>query len=314
MKRYLLVVLCALLTALPVDAKTLNEVAAVINTSIVTTYQLDQAVKVALARNAQANQMTGEQFDQLRQQILDQLINDELAKQRVKELGLQVPDPELNAAIEDVMRKNNLTQETLNQALAAQGMTYEGYRETLKNEILRYKLLNREVNYKVQVSRSEIRDYFREHIDEYRVPPSVRVSHISIKVPAGADQDTLEQLRKKADLARDQLLSGIPFDQVLEEFGSSASGGDMGELIEEDLSPQLRQSLTGLEVGQVSEPLLMNDQLLLFLITARNPGDSGLFDRVSGEIEEILKVQKTEARFKEWTLELREKSHIEIRI
>lgn len=315
MKRILpLLLLCSLIATAPVLAKTLTKVAAVVNKNIISTYQLDKAVQDALAKTPQKNQLTAEQYDQLRTKVLDQLINEELVVQRIKELKLQVPDAEMNAAIEDVERKNNLTPETLKQALAAQGMTYEGYRAQLKKQILRYKLLSREVNYKVQVTDSEIRTYFREHIDEYRAAPKVRVSHLSFKIPPDASKETLAAIRKQADACRDQLLSGEDFAKVLKEQGTAATGGDMGMLVEKDLAKQLRKALAGLEVGQVTEPLIMNNQLNLFLVTGRNPGDIHLFDHKKPEIEEVLKQQKTEARFKEWTKELREHGHVDIRL
>jgi len=315
MKRTLLLLLLgSLLASSPALAKTLTKVAAVVNNNIVSTYQLDKAVQETLAKDYSGNQLSTEQVEQLRKRVLEQLINNELIDQRIKELNLQVPDSELDAAIDDVQRKNNLNREMLEKALADQGMTFKNYREQVRKEILHYKLLGREVNYKVQVTSNEIRDYFREHIDQYRAAPKVRVSHISFAIPPGASSEALAEIRKKADACRDQLLRGEKFEQVLAAQGTAASGGDMGVLVEEDLTEQLRGALAGLEVGQVTEPIVMNEQMHLFLITERNPGDSHLFDRVSSEIEEILKQKKTEERFKEWTKELRDNSQIEIRL
>jgi|GEM_PF-463790 len=296
------------------ESRYLFKVAAVVNNNIISTYQLDKAVQDTLAKETKANQLSDEQVKQLRSRILEQMVNEELVNQRIKELNLQVSEADLDAAIEDIQKSNNLTRESLVQALAAEGMTLEGYREQLKKQIQRYRLLAREVNYKVLVTSSEIREYFRKHIDQYRAEPKVRVSHISYKVPPGATEAELAKIRKQADICRDQLLSGEDFSKVLAAQGEIASGGDMGFLVEQDLTEQLRNALAGLEVGQVTEPMIMNDQLNLFLVTERNPGDSHLFEKVSPEIEKILKEKKTEARFQEWTKELREQGHVEIRI
>lgn len=314
MKRFLLLLLLVLLTVQPLAAKTLTKVVAVVNTDIISSYQLDKAVLEALARDAKGNQLTSAQFDQVKAQVLESLINDKLVEQRIKELGLTVPDPELNAAIEDVQIKNKLNAEQLKQAVESQGMSFDAYRDQLKKEILRYKLLGREVNYKVQVTSGEVRDYFREHIDEYRAKPKVRVSSISYELPNDAVESSIEEIRKQANLSRDLLLDGKDFNDVLAAQGESVFGGDMGELVEDDLTEELRNALTGLEVGQVSEPVVMNNHLHLFLVTERNPGDINLFDRVKGDIEEILKKEKTDQRFKEWAQELRERGHIDIRI
>lgn len=311
---FLLLLLTALLSIASVSAKTLTRVAAVINNDIISTYQLDKAVLAALAKDANGNQLTSKQFDELKIRVLEQLINEKLVEQRIKEMGLTVPDPELNAAIEDVQRKNNLTATALRQAVEAQGMSFEAYREQLKQEILRYKLLGREVNHKVQVTSSEVREYFREHIDEYRSKPKVRVSSISYEIPANVSSNEMAEIRKQVAVTRELLLNGDDFDQVLEAQGDGVFGGDMGDLIVEDLTAQLQQALAGLDVGQVSEPVQMNGQLHLFLVTAKNPGDINLFDRVKGDIEQILEKKKTDLRFKEWAQELRDRGHIDIRI
>lgn len=309
----LLLLLTSLVLTNPVLAKTLSKVVAVVNNDIISTYQLDKAVLAALQQNSKGNQLTAKQFDQLRENILERLINEKLAKQRVKELGLRVSDAELNAAIEDVQRKNNLTSAMLENALEAQGMDFASYRQQLADEILRYKLLGREVNYKVQVTSGEVREYFREHINEYRATPKVRVSNISYSLPTD-DQEKLAELRKQADVTRDLLLSGEPIDKVIAAQGDIATVTDMGELIEAELTEPFQNALAGLDVGQVSEPMEMNGQLHLFLITDRNPGDIHLYDRVKGEIEQILEKEKTDARFKEWAQELRDNGHVDIRI
>lgn len=311
MKRILLLLLLSGLLVSPASGKTLSKVAAVVNNDIITTYQLDRAVLAALAADTKGNQLTTEQFAQLRSRILEQLINERLLDQRITELGLRVGDEEIDAAIEDVRRKNNLSQEKLEMALKAQGMAFASYRAQLQKEILRYKLLGREVNYKVQVTDSEIADYFRTHIDEYRAAPKVRVRHILYRLPA--DEAGRAAISKQAQTTRDRLLSGEDFDTLLAGQGDVASGGDMGELIIEELAEQLQAALDDLDVGQVSEPVAMNNQLHLFQVTARNPGDINLYDRMKIKIAEILKKQKTEARFKEWAKELRDNGYVEVR-
>lgn len=315
MKRFLLLLLLTtLLPTGPAVAKTLTKVAAVVNTDIISTYQLDKAVLEALEQNSKGNQLTSKQFDELKAKILENLINEKLVEQRIKEMGLKVSDQELNAAIEDVQVKNGLTAEQLENAVKAQGMTLEAYRDQLRQEILRFKLFGREVNYKVQVTSGEIRDYFREHINEYRAKPKVRVSSISYDISADLSENKRAELRKQVEVTRELLISGEEFDKVLESQGDSAFGGDMGDLVEEDLTAELRQALAGLEVGDVSQPVEMNNQLHLFMITARNPGDVNLFDRVKEEIEKIIKKEKTDLRFKEWAQELRDRGHVDIRI
>ena len=314
MKRIFFLLLFSLfLSIMPVAAKTLNKVVAVVNNEIISSFQLDKAVVAALAQNPNNNQLTTEEFDQMKDQVLKKMVNDKLLEQRITELNLKVSDPELDGAIEDVQLKNGLTRETLEKALVAQGITMPKYRDQIKKEILRYKLLSREVNYKILVTSNEVYNYFNEHLDEYKIEPKVRVNRISYEIPTDSEAQVAE-LHKQVDVSRDLLLNGEDFKKVLADQGDSASGGDMGELVETDLAEVLQLALADLKPGGVTKPLEINGQIHLFQVTERTSDDGNLFDHVKDEIEEKLKRDKTDIRFEEWEKELRNNAHVEIRI
>ncbi|MBN1957057.1 MAG: SurA N-terminal domain-containing protein [Desulfuromonadales bacterium] len=315
MKRILsLVLLMFVLLTYSAIAKTLSQVAAVVNDEMISTYQLDQALAQALANKTDKNQLSAAQFDQLKTNLLEKLINDKLVEQRIAELELSVDGAELDAAIDDVRKKNGLTPDTLKQALEAQGLTMDRYREQIRKEILRYKLLGREVNYKVLVTSSEVRKYFDEHIEKYQVEPKVRISRISYSIPIQASEEDLAALREKLTTTRERLAAGESFDAVMVEQKDNATGGDMGELVEADLAAPLQEAIKGLQPGDVSQPIELNNQLHLFLVTNRITSDTNLFDRVKDEIEEQLKREKTDLRFQEWEHELRANAYVDIRI
>ncbi len=314
MRYFMLALLGIWLFTAPVSAKTLSHIVAVVNGDIITSYQLDQAVQSNLSQMSNQNQLTAAQFDQVKTQTLDKLINDKLMEQKIKELGLEVSESELSAAIDDVRRKNNLTEEALVNALNAQGMTMASYRDKLKGEILQYKLMGREISRKVMVTSGEIRDYFREHIEEYRVKPKIHVRHIAYSVPENATQEQLDQLHKQIEVTRQLLLDGTDFETALAGQTDNADGVDMGEMVETDLAPQLQEILAPLNKGDVSEAVNFNGSLHLFQVVDRNPGDIHLFDRVKGEIEQILREEKSQARYQQWEKDIRSEAHIDIRI
>ncbi|MDX2478907.1 MAG: SurA N-terminal domain-containing protein [Desulfuromusa sp.] len=302
-----------LLTVSSVTAKTINKVAAVVNNDIISVFQLDKAVVAALAKNPNQNELTPEQFDQMKIQVLNKMISDQLLDQQIKKLFLTVAEEELNGAIEDVQLKNGLTPETLEQAIAAQGLTMPEYRKQVEKEILHYKLLSREVNYKVLVTNGEVRAYFNDHIDEYVAEPTIQFNRISYAIPVGNEEQRAELL-KQVNITRDLLLNGEDFNEVLAGQGASATGGDMGQLVEADLAAPLQLAFIGLAAGGVSQPIELNGQIHLFQITSRTVAGGNMFDQVKDEIEEQLKREKTDIRFIEWQDELRNNAHIDIRI
>jgi len=312
MKLIIIFGLLLTLSAAPVLAETISRVAAIVNDDIITTFQLDKAVAAERKANNLA-ELSEESLKRLQSQILERMIDEKLLAQRVSELGLDVSEKELESAIDDVQKQNNLTREQLIMALKDQGMDFATYRANLKQEIMRYKLIGREVNSRVEVTNKEVRQYFREHIDEYRVEPSVHLKRISFNIPADATTEQQAAVHELAEVIRNKLTVGEePFDAVLASLGNTADGADMGSLEESALLPLVQDAIRGLDTGQVSEPTEAAGSLHLFLIADRNPGDSQLFDKVKGEIQEILRKKNTDERFVEWSQELRKQAHIKI--
>jgi len=315
MKAGRIMVLALLLGALaaPVQGEVVDGIAAVVNDRVVTTHQLDQAVNAALQGKARPG---GMELATLRSQILSRLIEDSLVEQKIDELKLQVSDDEVEAAVRDVQKQNRLTREQLVAALEAQGMSFDVYKQSLGKQILRFKLIGREVQSKVEVTNQDLLDYFKEHIDDYREAPYMRISRITFPIPAGASAAKRDAATAAATAARQQLLAGTEVATVIEtEKGSGAEGGDMGIFKEGELAPVFDQAIRNLQQGEVSSVVPGPDgNLHLFKVEIRKPGSIRNFDTVKGEIEQTLLEQKREERFTEWAQGLKKDAYIDIRL
>lgn len=312
MKRIAILCILLLMLTSPALAETISRVAAIINDEIITTYQLEKAV----AEERKANnlgELSATVLQRLRSQLLERMIDEKLLTQRTKELGITVQDDELEAAVSDVQNQNNLTREQLINALSAQGMDFEVYRENLRQEILRYKLIGREVNSKVEVTNKQIQQYFEEHSDDYKVDPTVHLKRISLNIPEGATEQQRAAVNDLAEAVREKLtVEKEPFDAVLASLGNSADGDDMGALEEEALLPVFQEALRGLKIGEVSTPVEAAGRLHLFFVADRNSGEATLSDENKEMIEQLLRKENTEKRFNEWAAELREQAHVKI--
>ncbi len=313
MNKILLFALLLLWTT-TVDAATLIKTVAMVNNDVVTSYQLEKRLATAMAAETSQRRLSQEEHSALRLKVLNGMIEDLLVEQRIQEIGLSVSDQELNSAIEDVQRQNKLTGEQLKTALLAQGMSFADYRQDLRKEILRYKLIAREVRSKVEVTNAEIRDYFKAHEAEYMTLPALRLGRISYPLANDADAKLKERLIQQAQIARQLLLGGKPFDEVLSSLGGDAEGGDMGTMVEEELNPHFQQMVDGLQVGQVSEPMENLGSIHIFQVLERTPAKAELSEDISSAIEEILAAQNSEKRFAEWKKGLRKDAIVDIRI
>lgn len=302
LKKMVLAGLVVGLMAVTANAETLSKIAAVVNEDIITTRQLDQRLDAEAAGATGAVQQ---------RQMLDMMIGELLMQQRAEEIGIVVADEDIEKAISDVETQNNITREQLEQALIAQGLTMTRYRNQLTNQILRYKLMGREVQSKVDITRQEVRNYYQQHLDDYRQSAHTRLSRLSF--PISADS---QQAQHDADLARRKLIEGASVDQVLLDLSGQTQieGGDMGAFKAGELSPAFEQAISTLEVGDVSEVLELGGMVHLLKVEERNSGGVAELSSVEGQIGELLRQQKLETKLEQWRTELKGEAYIDIRL
>ncbi len=309
-----LLVLLPLLAAAPVRAEMVSRIAAVVNGDIITTYALDQALASHLAKSER--QPSPEQLKALRKELLTRLIEEQLVQQRIRALKIQVTDEEVENAIIDVQRQNKLSRQELEQAVQTQGQTFAAYRENLRKQILRYKLVGQEVRSRVDVPEREVVEYYKAHLEEYRLPSTVTLSAVTFPVPERASSTERELLLTAARDAQALIERGTPPAQAAstfwEQFGATYNA--LGTFADGELSPAFQESLRGVEKGKWGTVADTPRAIYLLHVDDRSPGGLRQFEAVRPEITQLLIDQKTDGRIKEWTQGLKQKAFIDIRL
>ncbi|MDD2540077.1 MAG: SurA N-terminal domain-containing protein, partial [Desulfuromonadaceae bacterium] len=126
--------------------KVINAIAAIVNDEIITLYEVDREAQPAINEAEKKGALTNEARSRILHTALDLLIEKKLTAQKIKELNIHVSDEEIQQAIDDVRKQNNIpTQEALITALAKQGLTMDQYRAQLREQLEKLKLVSMEV-------------------------------------------------------------------------------------------------------------------------------------------------------------------------
>lgn len=296
------------------SAAVVSRIAAVVNKDIITTYQLDQKLQEQLAKRDK--QPSPAQLGALRQELLSRMIEETLIEQRVRALGLSVSEDEIETALLDVQNQNQLTREELEDAVTMQGMDFQAYRDNLAQQILRYKLIGEEVRRQIDVPEREIVEYYRAHLDDYRLPPEIRLSAATFPVPERASQQERQKIRSVAGEALERMRNEEDFAQVVDSYYTTygATELDMGTVAYGDLSPAFLAAIEGVPDGGYSEPVETDKAVHLLWVKERQAGGLRQFDDVKFDIHQMIMDQKTDARIKAWTKNLKTKAFIDIRL
>ena len=232
----------------------LDKVLAIVNEDVVLQSEFDELWAQVQQRVAQAQQQGGPPPPpeaEMRKQVLDQLIIQNLQLQLAQRAGVRVDDNQLNQAMASVAQNNNMNFQQFTQLLQQQGL-YEKTRAAIRKELIIGQFQNGAVNRRIEISKQEIENYLRSEAGEQAIAPEYHVAHILIP---GDPNDTRHG--ELADLLYKQIQGGADIRQLAASrqiSGINIEGKDLGWLKVENLPTVFATVVPSLEAGETSMP------------------------------------------------------------
>ena len=291
-----------------------DRIVAVVNGDIVTLYDLSRAFKPyednikALKYPAEKERQT---LFQVRSDVLNQLIDSQLADQQVKRYQISVSEKEIDTTIERIKQTRSFTDEQLREGLAAQGMTMEEYRKEIESQILRTKLVNREVKSKIVITQEDIKAYYEQHREKYAGETKYYLWNIFTKASESEKDSALKEMRA----VEATLKQGTSFESMvkkLNESGSPAKGTDLGLYRRDELSAELQKVVEKMKAGEYSQVLDTNFGYQIIYVQKIVETPSKPLAELESDIKQILYNEYVDNRYQEWLDELRARSYIKI--
>jgi len=314
------VVVTTLLTVpAPLSAReTVDRIVAYVNEDIIVLSELEDEIAPYAERVRQLGYDTEKQNEmlfKLREDMLGRLVEQKLTDQEIKKAGITIGEEEIDQNVERLKQANQMTEEMLAEALKKQGMSLEDYRERIKEQILRSRLVTREVKSKIVVTDEDIKAYYDTHPEEFQGEVIVHLRHLTYSISSGTSQGQKDAARWEMAGMLEDVEGGTPFQEIEERFnaqGNGRRGGDLGEFKQQTLSPLIQQAITGLKVGSVTD-LLETDQgfQIFYLQDVKKEGGKTVEDASAAISEKIYK-QRVDERFMKWIENLKKTSHIKI--
>ena len=293
--------------ALPAQGEVVDRIVAQVNDEIITMSELDAAVKAYATQTEAGRRITDQQA--LQRQVLEALIDRRLAKSEAKRLEVKVSDQEVDKAIEEFKKKNNIPDDaTLNKALTREGLTMKEFRQQLTEHLQQERLIQMTVGGAGAVSEAEIKSHYEQHFKETG-GQQVRLRVVLIPYPANATAAQKTEVEQAAKKVLEDLRKGANFDDLMRRH--SASSMDLGFIPVEDVHPNLRTLLEKLRPGEVA-PVQDETGFQLIQLKEVRAGKPVPYEEARAKIQQILMGQEVEKKLGRWIKGLREKAHIKI--
>ncbi len=302
--------------------RTVERIAAVVNDNIILQSDLHRRIRPLLSQLQQIpdKQMRRQRLVELRQQALDHMVDEKLIAQQASKLKVGITDRELERAVADVMRKNKLTREQLEEALRREGKSIRSYKvQILRPQLLRLKVLNAAVRSRVAVGEDEIKTAYQKNMRDLGVETKVRARHIFIAIREGASAGEVKQRRKHAEALLAQLRAGKTDFAALakkhsEDSVTRSDGGDLGTFGRGTLPPSVERVVFAAKKGEISGPLRTSRGFHLVQVTGRQESSARPYKEVRRQLKQQIYQDKMEKATKAWLREVRKRSHVVIKI
>ncbi|MHB9096715.1 MAG: peptidylprolyl isomerase [Syntrophales bacterium] len=308
-----------LLLCVPAQAGVADRIVAIVNDEVITLSELNGAFEPYRAK-LEASYTGGEREKALTETkltLLNQMIDNLLMQQQARKAGIVVKDEEVSATINELLTRRNISQEDFRQAVAREGTTLEAYRKGVKDQLMRIRLVQREIKSKVAVSDEEIGEYYRKNRQDYEGKEAVRIKQILLPLPKDASDEAKEKLRADAGAIRKRLLAGEPFELVSVRYSqgpAASAGGDIGYIEKGMMLPEVETVAYSLPLNQISAVIESSVGFHIVQVIDRRGAGVKPIESVREEIRERLDREKVEKKFDEWLETLRTRSHIEIKL
>ena len=295
-----------------VDAakQTINGIVAIVNDEVITSSDLNKAISKKTDDKRKSSDIV------FRREILDKLIDEALFEQLVTKANITVKDDELARAIANVLHQNHMTLPELQKEVASKGMTYDEYKDDVRGEIRQIKYINQVIGPQVKISDQDLRDYYQRNQNKFRASQKAHIAIIALPLAGLTTKKQFEAVREEAlDIAA-KAKHGNSFASLAKQYSkgpNAESGGDLGMVNMKDLPPIIAGTVKQLGVGDISNPFLSSNNVVIIKLISLPELSASDFDKLRDEIYSALYDERIDETLQSYLRRERQKAFVEVR-
>ena len=272
-KGIVLILLGLILLCAPVRAEVVDKIIAVVNDDIITLYEFNAAFE-PYRKNIE-NTYKGDDKEavikQTKEAFLQRFIDNILIEQEAKKAGagIIVKDEEVMEVIQDMSNKQKMSMQDFLKNLAKEGNSIESVKKEIRGQMMRARLLRREVKSKILVNDEEIGEYYNKNRQDYEGKETVRIKQLLLLLPPNANKTVIAKVKNEALQLHKRIMAGESFDSLIVKYSqgpAAVQGGDVGFVGRGTIIPEVETVAFSLPVGQISEVIESSSGFHIILV------------------------------------------------
>ncbi len=265
------------------QVKSLDRVIAIVDDDVIMKSQLDSRVEEVVQTVSKRGGDLPPQ-DVLVKQVLDRLIVEDLQIQLANRYGITADDDEVNQAVADVAKRNNLNMDQFKKVLQNEGLSLTALRDQIRREILINRVRQRVIGEKIRITDQEVKNFLNSEIGKAQLSEEYYLASILVPVSQGSSYAEIQKAEQKATDIYRQLENGADFAKLAMTSSSgdkALEGGEIGWRQAAQLPPPFDQLIHGLKVGDFTQPVSTPGGLIILKVMDKRGGTAHLQDETS---------------------------------
>jgi peptidyl-prolyl cis-trans isomerase C len=298
----------------PAETSETNDVAVTVNGEVITEAEVDARIQPHLARAAMRMDPNSIAMyaKSIRGQALEGMIIERLLDDQVKKAGINITDADIDNKINELLAKQGITTEGFRQLLKMQGLSVEQFREQMRKGLGFEKLMDKLFG-EADINDAEVFAYYQEHKEDFNTPEEVRASHILIKVAPSATPEEKAAAREKAESVLKKLREGGDFATLAAEYSdgpTKVKGGDLGFFKRGQMVKEFEDAAFGMQPGQISDVVETQFGYHIIKVTDRKAAGLIPFEDVKADIVKNLQQARKTQMFRQYVQKLRAEANV----
>nr|MBF0221398.1 peptidylprolyl isomerase [Desulfobulbaceae bacterium] len=299
------------------NAEIVDRIVATVDQNIITLSELNEeghAYFQAIMQNVPTQQLESE-MQKARKEVLDQLIERLLIQQQADKFDMKISEEDIDITIDSILMENNISIADFRHDLQTRGTSEDVYRQKVRSNMLRSRLINFLIRSKIVISEEKIQNYYNKYYANKLSASGYHILQMGFLWGDKYKVKTQEEARQNAEYARKKLLEGEDFATLaknLSDLPSAEDGGDIGTFEEKELAAYMRDTILAMQPGETT-PIIQTPvgfQILKLLSSNKDNSQPLPFNEVHDEIKTLLFRQEMEKSYDQWISDIRASSYI----
>jgi peptidyl-prolyl cis-trans isomerase SurA len=300
-------------SALSAQAELANAIRAIVNDSVITFHEVEslnqQTADLVVRKYSNSRSLLETKLTEMQHENLDKLVEQQLILREFKTAGYSLPESVIDDLVQETIKADFNDRATLTKTLEARGMSYEKFRQQIRERFIVEQLRLKNISQEIIISPHKIEKYYVDHREEFKEEDQVKLRRITLNKssdPKGPNA------RKLAEEILQRLKEGATFTELAAIYSQGSAESREGVwYYRTALRRELAEAAFALSPGQYSDVIETPGECYLLIVDEVNKSHYKPLTEVRAVIEKNLRLEERNRLEKQWIDRLKKKTFVQ---